>query len=434
MKLNTFLYALIAACLSAGLAATVFYFVASRQAPTYSAEATLLASNARTVARQYGILPLTAPSLSYEAYRQLAASRPIASQLETAMGERYPQVRFSVQVNAAGDTALLLATARSNDPELAVQGATSLADSLRVWDTKRAVQGLSQLRTATLIQLEAARDDMLTATNPEDQAELERQVDLRESQLSYIEALTAEPMGQLEVLALPQDARVVPQQPVRNALVVGLGSFFLVYLAFMSGEMLNKKVRTADLAGALTGLDAFPGDTGEQLEHLRASFIAKGSRRILISEAETASGPALGYALAERMAEQGLRTLLLDATATLPAPELAEYIQDTTKAPVSLGETKYLKGLNAFAGITAEQWEKMIARWDGQVDMLVVLVPSLFDSSTALGLSRHMTSAVQVFPAGVKDEALILFKHKAKQLALPSPTIVLSKRPGRIAA
>jgi capsular exopolysaccharide synthesis family protein len=346
---------LIWAVLFGGIAGGAAYFLAQRESPVFRAEATLLVARTTGGFSQFGLSPVTAPPIDLSAYRAAAASDRVLSDTASILGVADVDVgtirslRGATNTFIAGDgrdSSLLGVEARASTPAVAVARANAHAAALVEWDRRRATESLNRVITTLEQQIEALGEQIRAVQAAGDgatQTQVDGLIRLRadqQQQLAYARALVASAEGLLSVMqGADTSPRQIAPRPVMSALVAALIAGVLAYAFLLVRTALNTRLRSVDDIATASGLGVlaqFPRSGGasdawriqEAANYLRTNLLFALSdvhpKVILVTSANEAEGKTtVSCQLAEGLARNGYRTLLVDAD--LRSPSVADH-------------------------------------------------------------------------------------------------------------
>lgn len=353
---------LILALVVAVAAASVTFFLSRRLEPTYQARATLLASQPDTDLRSFGVSLVMAPALDVSAYRAAAVSHPVLNDALRRLGgaagddQALTELRKSVTVRAEDTrtSSLLHIEVRGESPERVERSANAVAASLLAWDTERATRNLQTVIDTLEMQI-AALDAQMgeLAAGAAESLELESLRTLRAQQsvqLNSARALLQSAVGRLEILepALTPLEPVAPS-PVRNAALAFVLGIFLTYGLLLLRDALDTRLNnTQELSETsdLPVLAEFPRQPGmrrlprEASNYLRTNILfatANAHPKVLLVTSDTQSQgkSSVALSLAESLARNDHRTLLVDADLRKPVLGQEYSLNAVTDAPLS---------------------------------------------------------------------------------------------------
>lgn len=327
-------WALLVALLAGGLA----YVVSGRLEPRYSAESVVVAAQANTDSSALGVLQVSAPLLDVTAYREAALSDTVLGQTLRAL-EQSPTptaltaLRKALQVRTEETRTSGLLFFEVTDPsaQRAARLTNALTRALVAWDTGRARQSLGRIVGSLEQQVSAL------ALPTAGQAQLAGRSQLRaerQEQLLYTRALRDSTTGMLSTLqfaAVPTEP-VFPRPLLSAALASILGSF-LVYGFMFLREALDTRLRHSDDLATTSGLPVlaeFPKlPTGtrrlprEAASYLRTNLLFATTdahpKVLLVTSSQSGEGKSsVSLSLAESLARDGYKTLLIDADLRKP--------------------------------------------------------------------------------------------------------------------
>jgi capsular exopolysaccharide synthesis family protein len=336
---------LLAALITAALAAAGTYYFTREQQPVHQATATLILSQQNSELRNFGVSLVTAPAIDVTAYRAAATGSPVLRDALLALGRpdadaaQLAAFRKTLTVRAQDNrvSSLIHIDARDGDPRAASDAANAVATALLDWDTQRAHRNLQTI-TGTLEAQIAALDSQLAELGDDPASEPQRSSlgSLRAQQaiqLNSARALLNSAVGSLEVME-PAMAPLKPiaPSPLRNAALAFVLGIFLTYGVILLRDALDTRIRGAEDLQRLTGLPvlaSFPKQTGqrrlprEAVGYLRTSLLfataSTEPKVIVITSAVATQGKSsVAMSLAESFVRNEHRTLLIDADLRKP--------------------------------------------------------------------------------------------------------------------
>lgn len=346
---------LIWAVLFAGVAGGAAYYLAQRESTVFRAEATLLVARTTGGFSQFGLSPVTAPPIDLSAYRAAAASDRVLADTAANLGVTdvdegaIRSLRGATSTFIAGDgrdSSLLGIEARASTPAVAVARANAHAAALVEWDRRRATESLNRVITTLEQQIEALGEQIRAVQAAGDgaaQTQVDGLIRLRadqQQQLAYARALVASAEGLLSVMqGADTSPRQIAPRPVMSALVAALIAGVLTYAFLLVRSALSTRLRSVDdiaSASGLTILAQFPRSAGandawriqEASSYLRTNLLFAlhevHPKIILVTSSNEGEGKTMvACQLAEGLARNGYRTLLVDAD--LRSPSVAEH-------------------------------------------------------------------------------------------------------------
>ena len=346
---------LVWALLFGALVGGAAYYLAQREPPVFRAEATILVARTTGGFAQFGLSPVTAPPIDLSAYRAAAASDRVIADTAAALGisdmdaSAIRALRGATSTFVAGDgrdSSLLGVEARANTPALAVARANAHAAALVEWDRRRATESFNRVIT-TLDQQIAALGEQIRAVQAAGDGAAETQVDglirLRadqQQQLAYARALVASAEGLLSVMqGADTSPRQIAPRPFMTALVAALLAGVFTYAFLLLRIALSTRLRTVNDIAVTSGLSVmaqFPRSVGandswrmqEAANYLRTNLLFALTevhpKVLLVTSANMGEGKTtVSCLLAEGLARNGYRTLLVDAD--LRSPSVADH-------------------------------------------------------------------------------------------------------------
>ena len=342
---------LIWAVLFAGLAGGAAYYLAQREPPVFRAEATLLVARTTGGFSQFGLSPVTAPPIDLSAYRAAAASDRVLADTASLLGVvdvdagAIRSLRGATSTYIAGDgrdSSLLGVEARASTPAVAVARANAHATALVEWDRRRATESLNRVITTLEQQIEALGEQIraVQATGGgAEQTQVDGLIRLRadqQQQLAYARALVASAEGLLSVMqGADTSPRQIAPRPVMSAFVAALIAGVLAYGFLLLRTALSTRLRSVDDIASASGLSIlaqFPRSAGandawriqEASNYLRTNLLFAlhevHPKVILVTSSNEGEGKTtVACQLAEGLARNGYRTLLVDADLRSPA-------------------------------------------------------------------------------------------------------------------
>jgi len=346
---------LIWAVLFGGLAGGAAYYLVQRESPVFRAEATILVARTTGGFTQFGLSPVSAPPIDLSAYRAAAASDRVLADTAVNLGITdvdagvIRSLRGSTSTFVAGDgrdSSLLGVEARASTPAVAVARANAHAAALVEWDRRRATESLNRVISTLEQQIEALGEQIRAVQAAGDggaQTQVDGLIRLRadqQQQLAYARALVASAEGLLSVMqGADTSPRQIAPRPVMSALVAALLAGVLTYGFLLLRTALSTRLRSVDDIAAASGLSIlaqFPRSGGandawrmqEAANYLRTNLLFALNdvhpKVILVTSSTVGEGKTtVSCQLAEGLARNGYRTLLVDAD--LRSPSVADH-------------------------------------------------------------------------------------------------------------
>ena len=345
---------LVWAVLFGGIVGGTAYYLAQREPPAFRAAATLLIARTTAGFSQFGLSPVSAPPIELSAYRAAAASDRVLAGTAALLGSAEAGestirgLRSATNTFVAGegrDSSLLGVEARASSPTVAVARANAHAQALVEWDRGRATESLNRVIATLEQQIEALGEQirsMQAAGTGDSQTQVEGLIRLRadqQQQLAYARALVASAEGLLSILqGADTSVRQIAPRPAMSGLIAALIAIVLTYGFLLLRAALNTRLRSVDDIAAASGLSVlaqFPRSAGasdawrmqEAANYLRTNLLFSlqdvHPKVILVASANEREGKTtVACHLAEGLARNGYRTLLVDAD--LRSPSVAE--------------------------------------------------------------------------------------------------------------
>ena len=331
---------LVWALLAAAIAGAAMYAFTREIDPTYLARATLMASHREPSAQSFGTALLTEPPLDAGSYRTVITSQavlaPAAGILDAIGWEDVGNLADVVAVGTevTGATTIIRIEARVGNPRLAAVIADVVAQAAMVWDESRATRTLETTIDALTAQIDGIDTELATPLDANTREGLLQTRSDLSIQLSSARALRNAAVGRLELLesALVPVAPIAPR-PLQSAITAALVAVVIVYALQLLRQVLDLRARTIDQLAALTGLPvyaAFERPKGgqhrlsrEAVSYLRTNLMFDLAnthpKMILVTGHAPRQGKSsVAITLAESLAAQGYKTLLMDADLRRP--------------------------------------------------------------------------------------------------------------------
>ena len=320
-----------------GLAAGVLAFVVStRLEPRYRAEAVVVAAQSRPDTSDLGVTQISAPLLDVSAYREATLSDTVLRRALTALGETpdpaaVTALRQALQVRTeeTRTSGLLYLEVSDADAGRAAALTNAVTRALTGWDTDRARESLDRTVRSLEGQI-AALAVPGTQAGPSGRSQLRAE---RQEQLLYTRALRASTTGMLSTLQFANvpNEPVFPRPLLSAALAAILGGF-AVYATRFLREALDTRLRHSDDLATTTGLPVlaeFPKLAGtrrlprEAASYLRTNVLFATAdahpKVLLVTSSQSGEGKSsVSLSLAESLARDGYKTLLIDADLRKP--------------------------------------------------------------------------------------------------------------------
>lgn len=338
---------LVPAVLIAMAAGVGTYLVRGLSSPTYVAQATILTASQDPNQRDFGTTLVTAPPLDVATYRAAIASRPVIAAALAALKDEAPTEQemngllgaVSVRSEGTAASSILRIQVRDLDPDRARDLANAVATAALTWDAQRATRTLESIIDSLQAQI-ASVDEELALASSSDALEttgvagLERNRAELSLQLSSARALRSGAVGRLEMF----EEAGVPSGPtgtgrVRYAALAAVVAAIMVYGWLLLRTATDTRLRGIDdLVGVaeLPLMAEFPKVGGgrrqlprEAASYLRTSvsFATQHTRTKVVQVTSTGPGhgkSSVAISLAESLARQRYRVLLLDADLRMP--------------------------------------------------------------------------------------------------------------------
>lgn len=435
----------------AAAAAFGAYQLSSRGDPEYRAEATVLAVRSSGALSQVGLSSVTAPPIDASAYQAAGESDAVLMDALQALGVMSPSDRdirslrgdVSIAADTGGrDSLLLIVEADGSTPELASSRANAVANALVEWDARRARESLGRAITALDEQI-TALGQQIRSLQALDEASAQVQIDglirLRaeqQQQLAYARALVASAEG---LLSLLQPAGTTPRQvaprPLLSAIVAALLAIVVAYALLILRVAFSSRLRSVEDIEATTGAPIFAqlpkvahrddARLREAASYLRTNLLAATigdhPRVFMVTSASEKEGKTtVAMHLAEGLARNGYRTLLVDADLRSPAVARHYPLSRTRREELSteawlrdpegtqgavrtqIDEEHFLDLIPQFraspaaAEMLPRGMPRVLAAWGEAYDAIVIDTPPLGAVADALNIAPHCTSTLLV--------------------------------------
>ncbi len=325
------------ALLTALLAATLAYVVSTRLEPRYRAESVLVAAQANTSSSDLGVTQVSAPILDVAAYREAALSDTVLGSALRSLGQTPTPAALTdlrselkVRTEETRTSGLIYLEVGDTSAERAARRTNALTRALVRWDTVRARQNLDGI-------VASLENQVAALSLPTSRAQLPGRSQLRaerQEQLLYSRALRDSTKGMLSTLqfaAVPVEP-IFPRPFLSAALASILGGLLVYGYRFMR-EALDTRLRHSDDLATTSGLQVLaefprlPGGTRrlprEAASYLRTNLLFATTEAhpkvILVTSSQSGEGKSsISLSLAESLARDGYKTLLIDADLRKP--------------------------------------------------------------------------------------------------------------------
>ncbi len=444
---------LLYAAVVAGAVGALMYTYESRQPPVFRAESTLLVARTTAGFGQFNLSPVTAPPIEMSAYRAAAQTDRVLTDALILMGVEAPTVadiqrlrgRTGSFIAGEGrDSSLLGVEARGETRDLAVTRADALAEALVAWDRRRATESLTRV-IGTLEQQISALGEQIRTMQAEtgEQTQIDGLIRLRadqQQQLGYARALVASAEGLLSVL---QPAGTTPRQiaprPAMSAAVAMLLAVIATYAFLLLKSAFNTGLRSSEDMIEVSGLPLlaeFARASGRKNEwrqqeaanYLRTNVLfatADAHPKVVMvaSAGEHEGKTTVACLLAEGLARNGYRTLLVDADLRSPSigqrygiadhngsvTTTRDWMTTTSSRPrnvlrVALDASSELFVVPQFGSVPdasealARGFPMALDQWNGY-DVIIVDTAPLLAVADALAIAPRCTGTVLVVDA-----------------------------------
>lgn len=355
-------YAVLLAVVAGGAA----YLYTKREAPTYEATASLLASQSTSAYSNMGVV--TPPPVDPGVYQTAILDGPVAKQaLTQVLGKAPSQGRLesflaNVHVAVANQTisSVIRISVDSGDAKFSADAANALASSLINWDIDRARSTVARSVAALQSSLSDIESQLKSGTvNGQAMSASQRQSleSLRQQRLQELSTARARSESSVMVgLLEPLSSASVPNKPIGpkvafKSLVGVLLGLILAYGLLFVRWTLDPRIRGRSEITALTGLPVlaeFPslsrGSQGLSVEaanFLRSSLVvATGREQPLVlavtTPRTTADKDGVSMNLATSLARAGYRTLLVDADLRHPSTTYGLDVSQVSTPPLEV--------------------------------------------------------------------------------------------------
>ena len=327
-------WALLVGLAAGGLA----YVVSGRLEPRYRAEAVVVAAQTSSDTSDLGVTQISAPLLDVAAYREAAMSDTVLERALFSLGQTATPADLEALRQALGvrneetrTSGLLYLEVTDNSARRAAELTNALTGALVRWDAERARQNLDRIVRSLERQVAALALPVAPRSQLAGRGQLRAE---RQEQLLYARALRDSTTGMLS----PLQFATVPSEPVfprpllSAALAAVLGAFSIYGFRFLR-EALDTHLRHSDDLATATGLPVlaeFPKlPTGtrrlprEASSYLRTNVLFATAdahpKVLLVTSSQSSEGKSsVSLSLAESLARDGYKTLLIDADLRKP--------------------------------------------------------------------------------------------------------------------
>jgi capsular exopolysaccharide synthesis family protein len=445
---------LLYAAIVAGTVGALMYAYEQRKPPVFRAESTLLVARTTAGFGQFNLSPVTAPPIEMSAYRAAAQTDRVLTDALILMGVETPTVadiqrlrgRTGSFIAGEGrDSSLLGVEARGETRDIAVARADALAEALVAWDRRRATESLTRVIGTLEQQINALGEQIRTMQSGEtgEQTQIDGLIRLRadqQQQLGYARALVASAEGLLSVL---QPAGTTPRQiaprPAMTAAVAMLLAVIATYAFLLLKSAFNTRLRSAEDMIEISGLPLlaeFAHASGRKHEwrqqeaanYLRTNVLfatADAHPKVVMvaSAGEHEGKTTVACLLAEGLARNGYRTLLVDADLRSPSigqrygiadhdgsvTTTRDWMTSTSSRPrnvlrVALDASSELFVVPQFGAVPdasealARGFPMALDQWNGY-DVIIVDTAPLLAVADALAIAPRCTGTVLVVDA-----------------------------------
>jgi capsular exopolysaccharide synthesis family protein len=440
---------LVPALIVASAGAAVVFVVSGTMQPSYQATATVLASNASASIGRFDITLASPPAIDLAAYRSVVLSRPILERARTIVDDPgvLEDARITVTAEVMNISSFIRIHARAPDPAVAASAANAMAYALVEWDRQRSTDNLTRIIQALEQQVDAISEQVALLQASPDAApdQIEGQIRLRaerQQELAYARALSASAVGMLDIVE-PAVAPLVPvaPRPRSYALIAFLALTFIGFGIYLLWQALDTRIRTATDVARATGYPLLAEFTGggnpnqvdrEAIGYLRANvdFAVDGHDPIVImvtSPVETTGKARVSHGVATSFADDGSRTLLIDADFANPTLSQALRIDPAEVAPLRAylertpagmapatstlrsGSTVDVIPNDDVVGTASDLLRRGFGRaletWNDQYDVIVVDTTPLLHAADAVSIVRSVTGLILVVDVGSATRA-----------------------------
>ena len=465
---------LLPAGLLAVAVAVMVFLVTSNLPPVYASSATLIASNTNPGLVRFDIALAAPPPIDLVAYRALATNPAVIEGARRFLSD--PSLLDRVQITSSSEvmhlSSIIRIHARADRPDAAAEVANAVARSLVEWDQQRARSNLAEIVTVLEQQVVSIGENVAALraapNTPSEQLDVEvAALNERQQQLVLARALRASALGALDVVeraALPTDPIApLPRSYAAIAfLVVAFVTFGLLLLSRALDPRITSEMDVAALAGApvVATFERWRDDHELQaLGFLRAHLDLAADRSrapaviVCTSPTTVPSKARLAASLARSFAEDGQRTLLLDADATGPALSTLLGVESGSAAPVSShlsasasdhapvvvpvagGQIDLIPGSRRDMSVSdrlRRGFGHALVRWRERYDVIVVDTTPLLVAADALALTPHASSVLVVTDlARTTREQLRAVGVWLRRARIDQSGVVLIGSPGR---
>lgn len=332
---------LLPAFLVATLAAAAAFFLSRTLEPSYRAQATVVAAQTTPDTTALGVTQVSAPLLDIAAYHEAALSDTVLQGALRRTGVAQPgqqgirRLRKALQVRSeeTRTSGLLYIEVEDTSATEAAEQANAITEALIAWDTGRAQQSLDRIIASLEQQVEALalppRSQQANELLGRSQLQAERQ-----EQLLYTRALRDSTTGMLSTIQVASaPTEPVSPRPLLNAALAFILGGFLVYILLLMREALNTRLRNSEDLATTSGLPVLaefpklpPGTRRlprEAASYLRTNILFATTEAhpkvLLVTSAQSSEGKSsVALSLAESLARDGYKTLLIDADLRKP--------------------------------------------------------------------------------------------------------------------
>lgn len=373
---------------------------------TFRADAILIASTPDAAERQNGIAPITAPELEFDAYQDLLTLDEVSQRAASASGVDAPLPSLRLKVNEHGKTAVLELTAVSDVGDKAVDYVNAYAEALVGWDRDRASLNVVQLIEGFRNQeatLQAQIDAIEAGNSDENRGSLTRQLEGRQNQRAYAEALLVDPVGQLGLADPALSARPLRKEPLQDAVIAGLIAALAVYALGLVASSFRSRILDPESFTEQTGIPVLKTiDTArpdkEVISYLAARLTSGSTpQTLLVTDLILqASRPYIALQLAVLSAQQAKCTLLLDhsdnegsVVTALSSSQVTPVTRLSEAVPAA--NVKSVPGLRILkldSSVPIADVKSALKRWQGELDTVIINAGDLVSSGATAQLDE----------------------------------------------
>ncbi len=478
---------LLLALLLAVAGAAAAYYLSSRQAPVYQANATVLAPTGDVNVQSFGIPRVTAPPISVSGYRLAALSDTTIQDALTILGVtdvsqsevESLRERMNVVTQETRESSSVTLELTGDTPDAVANQANALARALINWDENRARDYLAASVAALdqrIANLDTRLSELQASGAPAD--EIERLNNLRnisEEQTVEAESLIGTAASRLIVVqAASPPADPVAPRPVLFAAFTGVFGFLLGYALLLIRNMLDTRLRSASDLETATGLPIlaeFPKLPKkarrlprEASGYLRTNLLFATSEAdtkvILVTSPQTGEGKSsVALSLAESFTRADYRTLLVDADLRRPVIAKEYNLDDKRHMPlrahlenphdayeaahVSVNLTQRLDIIPTFRAAPSPTellslgFQDCLESWRKDYDVIVIDSAPILDVADTLTIAPLCTGTVLVAslqdtePQEVNDAIELLSRSRVNLLGIVATHVNMSRRSSR---